>query len=63
MTVKMKVDHVIGYKITLYQRIYLIKVLNYFKILKCKLACILIDSGVANSLLFCNRKANKEIIK
>ena len=60
---KMQVDHVVGEKITFCQSTYLKKVLNHFKMTKCKPASILIDPGVVNFLLLYDRNTDKKTIK
>lgn len=60
---KMQINQVVSKKITFCQSIYLKKVLNRFKLTKCKPASIPIDPRVANSLLSYNKNADKKIIK
>lgn len=58
----MPVNHFIDKKINFCQSTYLREVLDYFKITECKPATILIDSGVANSLLLYYRYIDKKSI-
>ncbi len=59
----MEVDYVVGEKITLCQRTYLKKVLDRFKMTRCKPATVHMNPGVANSLLPYDGNADKATIK
>ncbi len=59
----MEVDYVFGDKITLCQSSYLKKILERFKITRCKPATVFIKPGVANSLFFYDGNAQKATIK
>lgn len=60
---EMEVDYVVGEKITLCQSIYLKRVLDVFKITRCKLATVFMNPRVANFLLQYNRNADRATIK
>ena len=59
----MKVNHVMGERISLCQSIYLKKILDRFEMTLCKPASIPMDLGVSNFLLPYDRNTDKEIIK
>ena len=60
---RMHVNHFVGKKIILCQSTYLRKVLDRFKMTDCKLASLLMNLRVANSLLLYNRNVDKKTIK
>ena len=60
---RMHVNHFVGKKIILCQNTYLRKVLDRFKMTDCKLASLLMNLRVANSLLLYNRNVDKKTIK
>ena len=58
-----QINYVVGEKITLCQSTYLKKILDHFKMTEYKPTSILIDSGVANSLLPYDGNVDKKTIK
>lgn len=58
-----EIDYILGNKITLYQNIYLKKLLDYFDITDYKSTSLLINLGIANSLQSFNGTTDLKIIK